>query len=49
MCETKDDLTFILVPVANVSKVKDSSVVIVLAREDDVLQVSRMSICDRMG
>lgn len=49
MYESKGDLTFILIPVANVSKVKNSSVVVVLAREDDILQVSGVSICDRMG
>lgn len=42
-------LTLILIPVANISKVKDSSIVVILAWEDDVFQISRMSVCNWMG
>lgn len=47
--EMKDDLTLILIPVSNISKVENSSVVVVLTREDDVVDISRVSICNWMG
>ena len=39
----------ILLPVTNIGKVENSSVVIVLAREDGVVDVCRMSIGNWMG
>lgn len=45
----KNNLTLILIPVSNISKVENSSVVVVLAREDDVVDISRVNICNWMG
>ena len=39
----------ILLPVANIGKVENPSVVVILAGEDGVVHVPRMSICNRMG
>ena len=41
-------LTLVVVPVVHALKVEDSGVVEVLAREDDVIQISRMGVGDRM-
>lgn len=41
-------LTLILVPITNVLEIVNSSVVVVLPREDDRIKVPRMSIRNRM-
>jgi hypothetical protein len=39
----------VVLPLVNIGKVKDSSVVEVLAREDDVVKVPRVRVGDRVG
>jgi hypothetical protein len=41
--------TLVLVPVLNISKVINSGIVVVLSREDDSVQVTRMSVGNRMA
>lgn len=46
---TYDSPTLVLVPVLNISKVINSGIVVVLSREDDSVQVTRMSVGNRMA
>ena len=48
MLYPKLGLTLVVVPVVHALKVEDSGVVKVLAREDDVIQISGMGVGDGM-
>lgn len=41
--------TLVLVPVLNIGKVMDSGIVVVLSREDDGVQIARMSVGNRVA
>lgn len=40
----KQNLTFVVLPLVNILKVVDTGVVVVLAREDNIVQVLRVGI-----
>lgn len=42
-------LTLVLLPLINTLEIVDTSVVEVLAREDDAVDIARVSICDGVG
>lgn len=41
-------LTLVLIPVSNIVEVENTCIIIILSGEDDIIQISRMCIGDRV-